>query len=429
MTDLQLLLDQEWPPLLAQKLDISDADDPEELHIDLHALADAQWPKLAVLDLSFLYLKGDAIHHLSCAHLPSLTSIDLAGNLLHGDAIKELVKISWPRLEMLDLSYQSSDFGFKEASYLVKGEWPLLKTLDVCGNNVCIGQLLSGNWPALEHLMVLGLPHDDDAPTSVKETSGLAWPSLKRLYLSDGAVDDLAVAELLLAEWPCLEFVCLGRVSAEKVAQILASCKWPALSQLELRHIATAEGAALCTRLSEAHLPVLETLAFYACLDAAALTELVDAARETLKHMTFFCCPMAMGNPCVAQLVQAHCSNLHVLNISCCTLNLEAVSELSRGQWPLLHSLVVCETPLFFWPRDSVKRLLDGRWPVLSKLVLSPSDCEAAAFLLSGSPELLDNEHDSDYQFYPLNKVRKTVTGRGPSQWPCLKFSAFVFPA
>ena len=132
----------------------------------------------------------------------------------------------------------------------------------------------------------------------------------------------------------------------------------------------------------------------------------------------------------MAQLVQANCCNLHVLDISCCALSFEAVSELSRGRWPLLHSLVACENSLFFWPTDSVKRLLDGRWPFLTKLVPSPSDCEAAAFLLSDRSELLDIEYsnDSNYHIYPLNKVRKTVTGHGLSQWPCLKLSAFVFP-
>ena len=326
--------------------------------MDLHALADAQWPKLAVLDLSHLYLEADAIHYLSCAHLPSLTSFNSAGNVLLDDAIQKLVTASWPRLKMLNLSYQSPGFGCTAVAHLVKAEWPLLKTLDVC-----IGQLLNGNWPALEDLIVLGLPHDEDAPTSVKETSGLALPSSKRLYLSDGAVDDMGIAELTLAEWPCLEFVCLGRVSAEKAEQIFASCEWPALSQLELRHICTrAEGALLCTRLSQAHLPVLETLAIYECPDAAALAELVNAARETLKQVTFPCCPI--GAPCVAQLVQANCCNLHALDILCCALNLEAVSKLSRGRWPLLHSLVDCEKTLFSWPTDSVKRFLDGRWPV-----------------------------------------------------------------
>lgn len=141
--------------------------------------------------------------------------------------------------------------------------------------------------------------------------------------------------------------------------------------------------------------------------------------------MSFLWCPIAAAE--LAQLEQAKWCSLHALDILWCALDFEAISELSRGQWPLLHSLVVCERTEFYWPIASVKRLLDGAWPLLTKLVLSPSDCEAAAFLLSGSTELLDSGKDSDYYYYPCNKVRKTVTGRGPIQWPCLKFSAFVF--
>ena len=92
----------------------------------------------------------------------------------------------------------------------------------------------------------------------------------------------------------------------------------------------------------------------------------------------------------VLQLVQANWCILRVLNISCCALDFETVSELSKGQWPLLHSLSVCEFPPFHWPTVSVKCFLDGAWPALCKLELSPSDCEAAAVLLSGSTELLD---------------------------------------
>ena len=432
-TDLQLLIDQKWPPLLAQKLNIiRGAKGAGDSDRDLHALASAQWPKLAVLDLSVLHLEADAIQNLSCAHLPSLTAVNLADNRLHDDAIKELVKSSWPRLEKLNLSYQlpSSAFDSTAAAYLVKGGWPLLKTLNVSGNNVCIGQLVNGKWPALTELTLLNMIHDEDAATAVKETSGLAWPSLKRLSLSDGALDDLGIAELSMAEWPCLEFVCLDGVSAGKVAEIFASCEWPALSRLELRRIDIADkGALMCTRLSRVHLPVLDTLVIDECrLDAAAIAELVKAAWELLRHVQFSRIPIGAAG--VAQLVQANWHNLQVLDISCCALSFEAVLELTRGQWPLLHTLFACETEEFLWPTASVKCLLDGVWPVLSEVVLSPSNCGDAAFLLSGSSDIgyLGCGHDFDFFFYPLNDESKKAIGCGRSPWPCLKLSAFVFP-
>ena len=399
---LQLLVDQEWPPRL-QKLDVCISKDVADPDKGLRALAGTLWPNLAVLDLNKLCQRAAAIQDLASAHLPALTAVNLAGNLLLDDAIKELVKLSWPRLEMLDLNGQeySSYFDSKTAAYLVKGKWPRLKTLNVSGNNVCMGPLLNGNWPALEKLDMLDRFHDEDAPTYVKETSGLAWPRLKRLSLSDGAADDLGIAELSLTEWPCLEFVCLDGLSDEKVAEIFASCEWPALSHLELKEIYSAhQNAVMCTRLSKAHSPVLEILV------------ICDY------------CPWAAG---VLQLVQANWCNSRVLNMSCCALDSEAVSELSKGQWPQLHSLSVCEFPPFYWPTVSVKRFLDGAWPALCKLELSPSDCEAAAVLLSGSTELFHTVPDSDYYFYPSRSIRKTVTGDGPDHWPCLKFSAFVF--
>lgn len=362
-TGLQLLIDQKWPPLL-QKLQVWCYDE-ENLDAGLHALTGAQWPKLAVLDLSNGHLKVDGIRILASAHLPSLTAVNFTGNELLDDAIKELVQAPWPRSEILKLSCQEQ-FGAAAAAYLVQGEWPLLKTLDVSCSNVCIGQLLNGNWPALEDLSLMSTCGEEDAPAIIKERSGLAWPSLKCLTLGDGAIDDLGMAELTMAEWPCLESVCLIGLSAEKFAETFASCEWPALSRLELKEVEHAdEGALMCTRLSKVHLPVLETLVISGCcLNAAAIAELGEAAWEILRHVSFLWCPIAAAE--LAQLEQAKWCSLHALDISWCALDFEAVSELSRGQWPLLHSLVVCERTEFYWPIASVKRLLDGAWPLLT---------------------------------------------------------------
>ena len=181
--------------------------------------------------------------------------------------------------------------------------------------------------------------------------------------------------------------MCFDGVSTENFAEIFASCEWPALSCLELKdmHIADQD-AFMCTRLSRMHLPVLlKVLSIYYCyFSVAAMVELVKAVWGLLRHVYFSDC--RIGAAGVAQLVQAS-SNLQVLDISCCAWNFGAVSELIRGQWPLLHSLSLCEKAPVLWLTVSVERLLDGTWPVLSKLVLSPSDCEAAAFLLSGRTE------------------------------------------
>ena len=167
---------------------------------------------------------------------------------------------------------------------------------------------------------------------------------MKRLSLSDGAIDDLGIAELTLAEWPCLEFVCLACVSAEKVAEIFVSCEWPALFHLELREVYTGDkGVLMCTRLSKVHLPVLEMLVIHNCgLGIVAMAKLVKAAWELLRHVTFF--RFRIGVAGVVQLVQANWRNLHILNIACCALNFEACPSFQRGSGRCYKVLSLCES-------------------------------------------------------------------------------------
>ena len=352
-----------------------------------------------------------------------MTVVDLSDNLLFTEAIKELVKLSWPRLEKLNLSEQSCESAFNSATaaYLVQGEWPLLRSLDVSFSNVCLGQLLTGKWPALEDLTLLGMCNEVP-PGILKKKSRLAFPVLKHLRLSEGAMDDLGIAELTLAKWPCLESVCFQSLSVKILVDIFAACEWPALSCLELKDIGGyvdggGKNILLCTSLSKVHFPVLEVLKIcVVCLNAAAMAELAKAAWELLCHVTFSDFQMEAAS--VVQLVQANRQNLHTLHISHCRLKLDAVSELQRGRWPMLRSLTLLETWPCLWPTSSVECLLGGVWPLLDKLLLSPSDYAAAAFLLSGSTEVLAS---------PWNPAHKnTVTGHGPEQWPCLKFSTFV---
>lgn len=148
-TALQLLADEKWP--LLQRLHVCGGD--RDLQ-DLHALAGVRWPTLVFLDLSWLSLKADAIQTLASAHLPCLTVANLSGMQLFIEAVKELVKVPWPRLEQLNLSWQTNgtEFDAETAAYLVQGEWPWLKSLDVCSSGVCLGQLLNGKWPAVNTL-------------------------------------------------------------------------------------------------------------------------------------------------------------------------------------------------------------------------------------------------------------------------------------
>lgn len=233
--------------------------------------------------------------------------------------------------------------------------------------------------------------------------------------------DDLGIAELTLAKWPCLESVYFHELSVETLVDIFASCQWPALACLELKHIGKYGGvgkeAWLCTSLSKVHLPVLEVLKIHGVhLDGAAMAELVKAVWELLCQVTFS--HFQIGAAVVAQLVQANWQHLHTLQFLRCSLKLDVVCEFCRGQWPLLRSLTLVERWSSLWPTASVECLLDGVWPLLDKLWLSPSDYAAAALLVSGSTELVASPQDQSH--------KNTVTGHGPDQWPCLKFSTSV---
>lgn len=82
----------------------------------------------------------------------------------------------------------------------------------------------------------------------------------------------------------------------------------------------------------------------------------------------------------------------------------------------MLRSLSLLEVWPDLWPTAEVECLLDGMWPLQCELVLSPYNCEAAAYWSSGNPR-------SVLLADPQNPfLKKTVTGRGPDLWPCLKF-------
>lgn len=201
-----------------------------------------------------------------------------------------------------------------------------------------------------------------DRPHDTKQASALAWPGLKSLCLIGGAVDRMGVTELTKTAWPCLEYLHLDNLSAGQSAELFTACRWPVLSCLQLSNFEL--GAVVCTKLSQAYMPVLKEL--------------------VISHGQF--------SPAgVTQLTHAHWPNLSQLELSFCKLDTDAVSEVVKGCWPLLRSLVLTEAPATNkrLSPSSVKRLLHGVWPRLDHLVLSPFDCQAAAYLLSGSREVV----------------------------------------
>ena len=225
-------------------------------------------------------------------------------------------------------------------------------------------------------------------------------------------------------QWPCVESVYLtcGKHASE-AAKLFMSCKWPVLSHLDLSTVNL--DVLMCTRLSTMDIPLLEVLVvqyhYHCYLDSSAMKELIKADWGLLRrvHLKRFAIPERAAG--VVQLVQAHWGSLCVLEISACCLEEDAVSELAEGHWPSLHSLVLFEQyKRGYWSIDSVKRLLDGVWPLLDHLVLSAS--APAAHLLSGSPELVIGTAVVG----GVNNSWTTVTGHGPDQWPCLKFTTLL---
>ena len=145
------------------------------------------------------------------------------------------------------------------------------------------------------------------------------------------------------------------------------------------------------------HLEELTIVCGY--IEPAAWKELREAAEWKLLRCLKISCHYACQLTNVMQLVYVHGANLCELNVSFCGLDLNAVSELVKGCWPLLRSVVLLESaghsmaPAMVKTSTlstaGVKCLLSGVWPLLSCLAVSPSDRKAAAYLLSGITELI----------------------------------------
>ena len=145
-----------------------------------HLVSAKWWPKLKDLDLSS---NEDTWSIAACAVLSdnpgsSLERLNLHENRIGPACSVELVKGNWPMLRYLDVS--SSNLDVVAVSILHLGKWPLLECLELADNAFSEGvmHLLSlGNQAGL----IVGtntIPH----PTVISKGH---WPQLRTVHFSD----------------------------------------------------------------------------------------------------------------------------------------------------------------------------------------------------------------------------------------------------
>ena len=149
--------------------------------------------------------------------------------------------------------------GVTAAGHLIKGKWPLLRRLDLSGNQLkttAIAKLAKAKWPLLERLELSAYPMEPEALAYIVRAN---W-SLKVLNLSSTCQNGGLVSVLVMGNWPLLEVLQLNyNHIGSSGAAILVKGNWPKLKKLGL-HMTDLKEKSLKTLVEASRWPLLESL-------------------------------------------------------------------------------------------------------------------------------------------------------------------------
>lgn len=203
----------------------------------MEKLVKCRWPYLHKLNLKYRATLNDAaVAVLARANWPHLAVLDLSRNNLSASSFSYLIEGRWPKLHTLDLSHNR--VGSSGMTSLSEGNWPLLQTLKL---NDChlhgfelskdaAEKLADRKWQQLQHLE-LGF---NFLSTGVLQFPGTLLSGLTSLDLSRNRLQDDAILGLSPVGLPDLVRLVLAHNLVEDHVLEVASMQWSQLTYLDL---------------------------------------------------------------------------------------------------------------------------------------------------------------------------------------------------
>ena len=255
-----------------------------------------------------------------------------------------LAKPQWRRLYQLTI--QNSMLHAEGFAQLAQLEWPILRRLEVCGDNLATA--------------LLGL-------------TNAAWPALQAISMSHHAYLAAAQARVPTLYWysslaPAQRALCSN--STARLPQ-MASCT--RLVRLEMQGIPLE--ASFFHELSDAYCARLEVLSLsWVDLTAAMLSDLMHVSWPNLRHLGLS--HTGLAKDALTALARADLPSLLYFNLGHNELDADAVRCLITAKWYCLEALWVCDNLL---DNVAMLHLSAGMWPKLAELHVS-GNCRRSRF-------------------------------------------------
>ena len=143
------------------------------------ALAAANWPSLATVDVTDNSIGAEGAAALATAEWRSLTSLDVSENSIGAEGAAALAAAEWRSLTSLNV--RSNSIGDEGAAALATAEWRSLTSLDVSNNSIGVegtAALATAEWRSLTSLDV---SHNSIGAGGVAALAAAEWRSLTSL--------------------------------------------------------------------------------------------------------------------------------------------------------------------------------------------------------------------------------------------------------
>ena len=345
-----------------------------------------QWESLERLDLCCANLGAADIRHLRDGQCPHLRSLNLSKSRLDEAAIEQMMLGQCPLLEELSLGDVSRAV-LPSIKDLQNGNWPLLKSLDLCNMDLAfehVPDLISAAWPLLSHI---GLSNNRLQCQALKQLA-TSWPQLTSLDLSGNSIGVDGVRVLVQSHWSGLQRLALGRCAlADAALLMLVKGKWLQLVSLDLQRNNLSCSMMDC--LAKASWPALRE--FNLCLPSAARHE---GMPQSLLGLFSKLGALDFGNhylshKALQQLGQMLWPHLKSMGLANCLGGSKDIEFLSTVTWPVIESLDLSNNRL---PKELIAVLSRPQFLQLKQLFLDQTqmgDCdrEHAHLALPFEPE------------------------------------------
>lgn len=268
-----------------------------------------------------------------------------------------------------------TQYQMTELQVLTNGSWPHLQNLNIKYRakleTTAIRQLSKAVWSSLTSL---DLSRNSLGADAISQLVLGKWPALSRLNLSYNRLDAAAIAWLNQADWPVEELqLSDNRIDAEAMEELVQG-RWPKLSRLTLRwNRLDAHSSAI---LASARWPLRHLDLGNNWLDANAMTQLGRGTWPELETLVWLGNRIGESAEINGKLCEAAWLHLVSLNMCQCVLSEADISGLCKAHWPKLSTVNLASNCL---DEVSMTYLVRTDWPALKYLDLSTNLLDDAA--------------------------------------------------